>query len=563
MLNSNRKSLIIVIVPLVLSAFIHLWNPTGFPALDQDEGHYLRRAMQVIQGLGPQESEATYFYPYDHPYFGQIFLAAALSIVNYPNSINPTVTPQSIEMLYMLPRVLMGILAVFDTFLVYKIADTRYDRKVAFVSATLFAVLPSTWFFSRIILDSISLPFILLSILFAVYYAKSSRSRLDSNQLDGNVKKLRYLLLLLSGIFLGLAIFTKLPIFTLIPLIVYIILNKNILNSNNNKNIEKETRRLDIKSLGIWFIPVLLIPLIWPGYAVLTGHLGDWLDGVVWQANRADRPFEPEMKTIFLMMDPVVLLLGAAGFVYAVIKKDFFILLWGFPYLIFIYLVNWVYFFHIIPVIAVFCIGGTVFLSEMAQKFRNKLIIKVSQIIVFSAIIVFGFVNSTLLITQNLNDSNFKLAAFVTAHLPDKSNATNIHLNKGTLIGPNGAFTLNWIPLYIFNKNFDFKWFEGRRDYVEPPIPTKDYLMIIDWQMRQLFSGNSTKEHIIYVSHLYNSSNMLGVFPNNRASYPDIGKYPYTNIRDDVFGEDLHFRGIQWSDKVEVKGNYPNKSLDK
>ena len=64
----------------------------------------------------------------------------------------------------------------------------------------------------------------------------------------------------------------------------------------------------------------------------------DWLDGVVWQANRADRPFAPEMKTIFLSMDPVMLVLGAAGLVYSVIKKDYFILLWAFPYLIFIYL---------------------------------------------------------------------------------------------------------------------------------------------------------------------------------------------------------------------------------
>src|SRR3546814_7903811 len=85
-------------------------------------------------------------------------------------------------------------------------------------------------------------------------------------------------------------------------------------------------------------------------------------------------------------------------------------------------------------------------------------------------------------------------------------------------------------PSYIYNKNFDYKWFEGRRDYVEPPIPTKHYLMIVDWQMRQLFSGNSTKEHIKYVEQLNNNSNLFGVFHNNNA-YPNITKYPYTNIR--------------------------------
>ena len=47
----------------------------------------MRRAMLVIQGMGPQESgpEA---YPslYDHPYFGQLFLAGFLGLVGYPES---------------------------------------------------------------------------------------------------------------------------------------------------------------------------------------------------------------------------------------------------------------------------------------------------------------------------------------------------------------------------------------------------------------------------------------------------------------------------------------------
>ena len=149
-MQSSKISTYTILIPLTLSAFIHIWNPAGFPGIDQDEGHYMRRAMEVLQGLGPQESKATFFYPYDHPYFGQIFLAAILSLLNYPSSINPSVSSDSIEMLYLVPRVLMGILAVVDTFLVYKIADTRYNRKVAFVSATLFAVMPLTWFLRRI-----------------------------------------------------------------------------------------------------------------------------------------------------------------------------------------------------------------------------------------------------------------------------------------------------------------------------------------------------------------------------------------------------------------------------
>ncbi len=56
------------------------------------------------------------------------------------------------------------------------------------------------------------------------------------------------------------------------------------------------------------------------------GQFDEWLDGVFWQANRADRPFAAELKNIFFHMDPVLLGFGAIGLIYAVIKKDYFIL---------------------------------------------------------------------------------------------------------------------------------------------------------------------------------------------------------------------------------------------
>jgi 4-amino-4-deoxy-L-arabinose transferase-like glycosyltransferase len=97
----------------------------------------------------------------------------------------------------------MDVLAVFDTFLVYKIADLRYNKKVGFISAALFAVMPVGWMLRGIFLDSILLPFLLLSILFAVCYSNRSESEYTGN---GNYKN--NVLLIFSGIFLGLAIFT-------------------------------------------------------------------------------------------------------------------------------------------------------------------------------------------------------------------------------------------------------------------------------------------------------------------------------------------------------------------
>ena len=85
--KAGMKSALLVGVPLVLASFTHLWNPIGFPSIYVDEAHYMRRAMNVLQGLGPQESENVFHHPYDHPYFGQIFLSI-LGVVGYPSSSN-------------------------------------------------------------------------------------------------------------------------------------------------------------------------------------------------------------------------------------------------------------------------------------------------------------------------------------------------------------------------------------------------------------------------------------------------------------------------------------------
>jgi hypothetical protein len=97
--------------------------------------------MHVLSGQGPQESRL-----YDHPYFSQLFLAGVFKVIGYPDLLNPSLgNVHSIEMLYLVPRILMGILAVADTFLIYKISEIRYNRNVAFIASILFAVMPLTW----------------------------------------------------------------------------------------------------------------------------------------------------------------------------------------------------------------------------------------------------------------------------------------------------------------------------------------------------------------------------------------------------------------------------------
>ncbi|HYO06154.1 MAG TPA: hypothetical protein VER14_04145, partial [Phototrophicaceae bacterium] len=92
-------------LPLVVSAFAFFWNSANYPSgPSNDEGIYLRRAMHVLLGFGPQESLL-----YDHPYFSQIFMAGVFSLINYPHVLNPTVdSVESIKMIFFVPRIIMA-----------------------------------------------------------------------------------------------------------------------------------------------------------------------------------------------------------------------------------------------------------------------------------------------------------------------------------------------------------------------------------------------------------------------------------------------------------------------
>jgi 4-amino-4-deoxy-L-arabinose transferase-like glycosyltransferase len=507
-----------------LSAFIHIWNPAGFPGIDQDEGHYMRRAMEVLQGLGPQESKGTFFYPYDHPYFGQIFLAAVLSLLNYPSSINPSVSSDSIEMLYLVPRVLMGILAVVDTFLVYKIADTRYNRRVAFVSATLFAVMPLSSILKGIFLDSIGLPFILLSILFAIYYARSEGHYGRNNDRNKN-----FLLLLLSGIFLGLAIFTKMPVFTMIPLLTFIILKRTVIKSSNNSHSNIKTRYSRLKALGIWFIPVVLIPMIWPAYAISVGQLNNWLDGVIYQTARDSGGKDLRSSILYIsVIDPVLLILGAAGLIYAIIRKDYFVLLWTFPYLIFLYIIGWAVPFHWSTLIPLLCIALGGLVDALIKSIGSRKLTNFLPHIMISAIIIFGFVMTTMLIETNLNTSYFQLYLFIVRELAhhDAKQHHQDNNNGTTMIGSHRTRALMWIPLYVFKDNVKFRETDIPNDNFTEPVRTKKFLLVADSNLLSRLTSTEQYERDRRLTKLYyNTSETIATFIDKESN-----RYDFMNI---------------------------------
>ncbi len=475
----KKKSFLVLSSILVLSSFIHLWNPIGFPDIFFDEGIYMRRAMHVLDGQGPQEA-----FFYDHPFFGQIFLAGALQLINYPSLLNPTPDIDSLKSLYLAPRIFVGLLAILDTFLIYKIAERKFGTKIAIIAAILFSVMPITWVLRRILLDTLLLPFFLSSILFALYVSDS---------------KHRWSLQLASGITLGLAIFTKIPIFTMIPLVAYLIYS----NRKNSKDV------------GLWIIPVILIPLIWPAYSIAVDQFDLWQRDVLWQSQRSGGGL-PLVSGYFLSIDPVLFLFGMAGFAFAAIKKNMFVLLWIAPFLLFLSVIGYSQYFHWIPVLPAFCIAASLMVVELAKKIKLEKLQKLIPFLWLMIIGIFGFVSTVTLITTDMSNAQFEAASFVLQNKIDEQNTS-------ILASP----TYSW----IFDDVFHMK--NVLLDYsliLFEPVKTDSILLVAD--PHYLLDVKRGEQLQI----AYDVTNTTKQFTGSIDNY-DTNKYPYYSLNYNREGE--------------------------
>jgi Dolichyl-phosphate-mannose-protein mannosyltransferase len=538
-------------IPLVLVVYTHLWNPIGFPTIHPDEGYYIGRSIHVSDGLGPKEDAARY----DHPYFSWLFLGSIFSLIGYPDSADPTPgNAHSIEMVWLFPRVIMGILAVVDTFLIYKIAEWRYNRNVAFIAAILFAVMPYTWLIRRALIEPIQLPFLLTAILFALYSGLNARQKsklkeikkVKSREENGEIKvrereresqgkdsnnyhnykkasNRNIILLLSSGIFMGLTIFTKIPAVTLIPLVGFIVF------TNNKKSF---------KALGIWIIPVILIPLIWPAYALFAGHLESWLDDVVWQAT--ERPESSLWNSLrdLIRIDPVLILLGSIGFVYAALKKDPLILLWLIPFIVFFYFVGRITYNYWVPLLPAFCITGAVFITDLSDKVMSRISKSIGRFLPFvvvSSIAIFGLIINVMLITINLTSTQIQAAAFAQYELNKDSssagNSASSTSNVSVISGPN----YSWIFKYVFKEENVLDNFRDRS-----PIDTEKFIMITDMPYKT-FLRRDDSDRSERLETLYDNTLSLAKFSWNTSSF-DYDKYPYFSVRQGRAGSEVDVR---------------------
>lgn len=474
----------IILIPLLLACVIHLINPVGFPDVFFDEGIYMRRAMSTIDTGNLQES-----YLYDHPYLGQIILAGVLQITNYSH--NETATdPTSLQNLYLIPRLFMGLLAVLSTFLIYQIAKEKFSNNVALLSSTMFAVMPYTWIFDRILLDSILLPFLLTSILFAIHFAKPQS---------------KMWLAPVSGIMLGLAIFTKIPVFVFIFLGVWLIFQK----------------RKQYRDILIWIIPVLLIPMLWPVNSIILDQFDLWINDVLWQTQRSTNILE--IIGYFLLIDPLLFVIGMIGIVYSAITRNKFVLFWFIPFVAFLSLVGFKQYFHWIPIIPILCIGASIWLLDIPKNIKYVQSKTIHRIIIVS-ILLFGFSSTMLLITNDVSYNQFEALSYVIENKKEQH-------------------TILASPVYswILDDVYDIE--NVPKDYSTVlfyPIETENITVIADPHF--MMDQNRGPELV----KVYDDTESVRYFEGKVNEF-DISIYPYTGMKVTQEGFLIDIREGKWN----------------
>jgi hypothetical protein len=199
------------------------------------------------------------------------------------------------------------------------------------------------------------------------------------------------------------------------------------------------------------------MPAIWPAYSIYAGHFDKWLYGVYEQTHREGWPLSISINEFF-RIDPILLIVGIVGLFCAALKRDFFLLLWAIPFIVFMYLIGFVSNFHLLPLISLFCISAARLIVYIMDKLSSKIAGKkiFPYTVVISGLVIFGLTNTIILITANDNSPYFKAAAFVNRYVPDTNNNNSEGVNNRITVTSSPFYI--WIQKYRLHLNNYMHW---------------------------------------------------------------------------------------------------------
>jgi hypothetical protein len=237
-------------------------------------------------------------------------------------------------------------------------------------------------------------------------------------------------------------------------------------------------------------------------------------EDVLYQTQRESKPLINTLTT-FLDNDPVMFLLGSAGIVYAVIKRDYFILLFSIPFLLFLYSIDYVSSFHVIPLFPVFAIAGTKMIVDLSNltpklKIRNRL-----PYATLSIIVSFNLISIFPLISINTNSLIFQTQVEVIPYL-QKANGSV------TIVG--NALYL-WIPHYIFDLSFKTSSYDSTT-----PLETEKFILIADPRYETIIKEDSPRG-TFHKELFLQTQEVETIKLDQPIKKYKINMYPYTNLK--------------------------------
>ena len=213
------------------------------------------------------------------------------------------------------------------------------------------------------------------------------------------------------------------------------------------------------------------------------------------------------------LIDPVLVVLATVGLIFAILKKDPFILLWAIPNLLYFSAVGWVPNHLFIPLIPLSCIAVAVLIINLSGRIKRKNIKKMLPWAVISAIGMFGLVSTTMLITTNVSADQIQIIRFVSGYL----NNYNMRNENITLVA-NPIYT--WIFKYVYNRDHSVNVI---REFDYEPVKTNKILLITDIE----YNLSPENERLRAV---YNTTTSLLKFKGLIDNF-DFWRYPYTSMR--------------------------------
>ena len=268
---------------------------------------------------------------------------------------------------------------------------------------------------------------------------------------------------------LGLSIFTKAPMIAMMPLLIfYIYLYKR-----------------KIFQIFLFLIPTILIPLLWPIDAVFRGEFDQWTIGVISQLERQNGSILNALYDLY-SIDPILLVMGLAGTIFAVVRRDLFLIIWIVPFLIiFSFFISYVNWFHLIPIFGLFCIASGVMIDWLIKRSSKARIIPIS---IISVVMAIGFVSTLILISTNISSFQYQSMAYINTLL-SKTVESPIQYPDKTISQP--QITLNKV-----NQNIDSR--DATSHYLENKNAPNNYSTVIisspiySWIYKYIYNYNST-----------------------------------------------------------------------